>query len=78
MVLTPSPRSESRWAAAIVLEIAYGVRVTSLDDQLVKMAERATVETVLAGSPGSMLVVAALGVGVGGSTWTGSVLLRCL
>ena len=39
-----------------MLEIAYGVRVTSLDDQLVKMAERTTVETVLAGSPGSMLV----------------------
>ena len=39
-----------------MLEIAYGVRVASLDDELVKVAERATVETVLAGSPGSMLV----------------------
>ena len=39
-----------------MLEITYGVRVTSLDDELVKIAERATVETVLAGSPGSMLV----------------------
>ena len=39
-----------------MLEITYGVRVTSLDDELVKTVERATVETVLAGSPGSMLV----------------------
>ena len=40
----------------MVLDIAYGYRVTSLDDKLVETAEKTTVETVLAGSPGSMLV----------------------
>ncbi|KAI0742389.1 cytochrome P450 [Daedaleopsis nitida] len=45
-----------RWAGAIILEIAYGYRVTSLNDRLVELAERTTVETVLGGSPGSMLV----------------------
>nr|ANC28042.1 cytochrome P450 [Polyporus umbellatus] len=45
-----------RWAAAIVLEVAYGYRVTHLGDELVQTAERTTVETVIAGSPGSMLV----------------------
>ncbi|PIL26517.1 cytochrome P450 [Ganoderma sinense ZZ0214-1] len=44
------------WAGAMVLDIAYGYRVTSLDDRLVETAERTTVETVIAGSPGSMLV----------------------
>ncbi|KAM5539597.1 hypothetical protein V8D89_006706 [Ganoderma adspersum] len=46
----------TRWAGAMVLDIAYGYRVTSLGDPLVETAERTTVETVLAGSPGSMLV----------------------
>ncbi|TBU39014.1 cytochrome P450 [Dichomitus squalens] len=45
-----------RWAAAMVLDIAYGYRVTGLGDELVETAERTTVETVIAGSPGSMLV----------------------
>lgn len=40
----------------MVLDIAYGYRVTSIGDPLVETAERTTVETVLAGSPGSMLV----------------------
>lgn len=44
------------WAGAIILEIAYGYRVTSNKDPLVEIAERTTVETVLGGSPGSMLV----------------------
>ena len=38
------------------MDIAYGYRVTSLGDELVETAERTTVETVIAGSPGSMLV----------------------
>ncbi|KAH9856113.1 cytochrome P450 [Lenzites betulinus] len=45
-----------RWAAAIIMEIAYGHRVTSLDDKYIALAEKTTVETVRAGSPGSMLV----------------------
>ncbi|OCH85972.1 cytochrome P450 monooxygenase [Obba rivulosa] len=45
-----------RYAAAQVLDFAYNHKVTSLDDKLVQLAERATTETVLAGSPGSMLV----------------------
>ena len=40
----------------MVLDIAYGYRVTSMDDELVEMAERANMGTVLAGSPGSVLV----------------------
>ncbi|OSD03875.1 cytochrome P450 [Trametes coccinea BRFM310] len=45
-----------RWAAATIMEIAYGHRVTSIEDKYIELAERATVETVKAGSPGSMLV----------------------
>ncbi|CDO76596.1 hypothetical protein BN946_scf184868.g10 [Trametes cinnabarina] len=45
-----------RWAAATIMEIAYGHRVTSLEDKYIELAERTTVETVKAGSPGSMLV----------------------
>ncbi|EIW56941.1 cytochrome P450 [Trametes versicolor FP-101664 SS1] len=45
-----------RWAAATIMEIAYGHHVTSIDDKYIALAEKTTVETVLAGSPGSMLV----------------------
>ncbi|KAI0632668.1 cytochrome P450 [Trametes polyzona] len=45
-----------RWAAGIIMEIAYGHRVTSIDDSFIALAEKTTVETVRAGSPGSMLV----------------------
>ncbi|TFK84725.1 cytochrome P450 [Polyporus arcularius HHB13444] len=45
-----------RWSAALVFDIAYGHRIASLDDELVTLNERVTEETVLAGSPGSMLV----------------------
>ncbi|OBZ74506.1 O-methylsterigmatocystin oxidoreductase [Grifola frondosa] len=45
-----------RWSAGMILEITYGHRVMSLNDKYIKIAERATVETVRAGSPGSMLV----------------------
>ncbi|KAI8992754.1 cytochrome P450 [Trametes punicea] len=45
-----------RWAAATIMEIAYGHRVTSLEDKYIALAEATTVETVKAGSPGSMLV----------------------
>ncbi|KAI9061923.1 cytochrome P450 [Trametes sanguinea] len=45
-----------RWAAATIMEIAYGHRVTSIEDKYIELAERTTVETVKAGSPGSMLV----------------------
>lgn len=48
--------STDSWAGAIILEIAYGYQVTSLNDPLVEIAERTTIETVLGGSPGSMLV----------------------
>ena len=36
--------------------MAYGHRIASLHDPLVVLNERVTEETVLAGSPGSMLV----------------------
>ncbi|KAI0819811.1 cytochrome P450 [Trametes gibbosa] len=45
-----------RWAVGTIMEITYGHRIHSLDDEYVKLARDATVETVLAGSPGSMLV----------------------
>ncbi|RPD73721.1 cytochrome P450 [Lentinus tigrinus ALCF2SS1-7] len=45
-----------RWSASLVFDIAYGHRISSLDDELVALNERVTEETVLAGSPGSMLV----------------------
>ncbi|KAH9886935.1 cytochrome P450 [Cubamyces lactineus] len=45
-----------RWAVGSIMEITYGHRIHSMDDEYVKLARNATVETVLAGSPGSMLV----------------------
>ncbi|KAI0087694.1 cytochrome P450, partial [Irpex rosettiformis] len=42
-----------RYAAAILTYIAYGHTVTSLSDPLLKLADKATTETVRAGSPGS-------------------------
>ena len=38
------------------MEITYGHRIDSLEDKYVKLAHDATEATVLAGSPGSMLV----------------------
>ncbi|KAI0640925.1 cytochrome P450 [Trametes meyenii] len=46
----------TRWAAATIMEITYGHRVKSNDDPFIALAEEAAVETVKAGSPGSMLV----------------------
>ena len=40
----------------MALDIAYGYRVTSMGDELVETAERANMGTVLAESPGSVLV----------------------
>ncbi|KAI0351242.1 cytochrome P450 [Trametes cingulata] len=45
-----------RWAVGTIMDITYGHRIHSMDDEYVKIARNATVETVLAGSPGSMLV----------------------
>ncbi|GBE87235.1 Multifunctional cytochrome P450 monooxygenase af510 [Sparassis crispa] len=45
-----------RFAAALIMEIAYGHTVRSLDDTYIQIADRATTETVEAGTPGSMLV----------------------
>ncbi|CDO69938.1 hypothetical protein BN946_scf184836.g12 [Trametes cinnabarina] len=45
-----------RWAVGTIMEITYGHRIHSLEDEYVRIARTATVETVLAGSPGSMLV----------------------
>ncbi|OCH90107.1 cytochrome P450 monooxygenase [Obba rivulosa] len=45
-----------RFAAALIMEITYGHTITSLNDQFLRIAERATTETVANGSPGSMLV----------------------
>lgn len=39
----------ARFAAATIMEIAYGHRVTSNDDPYVRMAQEATLETALAG-----------------------------
>ncbi|OSX56954.1 hypothetical protein POSPLADRAFT_1158493 [Postia placenta MAD-698-R-SB12] len=45
-----------RFAAAMILQIAYGHSVTSLDDKFIHLAERAGKETVEYGSAGVMLV----------------------
>ncbi|KAI0640974.1 cytochrome P450 [Trametes meyenii] len=45
-----------RWAVGMIMEITYGHRIHSMEDEYVRLARRTTVETVLAGSPGSMLV----------------------
>ncbi|KAI0338581.1 cytochrome P450 [Trametopsis cervina] len=42
-----------RFPAAVLTEVAYGHRVTGLDDKLIALAEKAGAETVRAGSPGS-------------------------
>ena len=54
------------------MEITYGHRIHSMDDEYVKLARNATVETVLAGSPGSMLVDF-----FPVCKWRPSLLLRC-
>lgn len=45
-----------RWSTGMIMEITYGHRIQSMEDQYVKLAHEATEATVLAGSPGSMLV----------------------
>ncbi|KAF9812881.1 hypothetical protein IEO21_05932 [Rhodonia placenta] len=45
-----------RFAAAMIMQIAYGHSVTSLDDKFVHLAERAGKETVEYGNAGVMLV----------------------
>ncbi|CCL99826.1 uncharacterized protein FIBRA_01850 [Fibroporia radiculosa] len=45
-----------RFAAAMIMKIAYGHTVTSIDDKYIHIAESAAKETVEAGGPGSMLV----------------------
>ncbi|KAH8093136.1 cytochrome P450 [Cristinia sonorae] len=49
-------RHFTRFAAATLMEITYGHRVISESDLYVHLAERATSETVKAGSPARMLV----------------------
>ncbi|KAI8992762.1 cytochrome P450 [Trametes punicea] len=44
------------YLAAILVEVTYGKRVNSLDDQLVRVAERGIESSNATGSPGSMLV----------------------
>ncbi|KAM5537299.1 hypothetical protein V8D89_009029 [Ganoderma adspersum] len=46
----------NRWSTGMIMEITYGHRIDSLEDPYVKLAYEATSATVLAGSPGSMLV----------------------
>ncbi|KAK7688877.1 hypothetical protein QCA50_007568 [Cerrena zonata] len=46
----------TRFTAATVAEIAYGLTVRSLDDEYIHLADRTASETVEAGSAGSMLV----------------------
>jgi len=46
----------ARFAAALIMDIAYGHVVTSDDDELVRLGERANFEIALAGSAGSMIV----------------------
>lgn len=45
-----------RYLAAILLEVTYGKQITSLDNELVQVADRALEGTDAAGSPGSTLV----------------------
>ncbi|KAI0742440.1 cytochrome P450 [Daedaleopsis nitida] len=46
----------NRWSTGMIMDITYGHRISSLQDKYVKLAHDATAATVLAGSPGSMLV----------------------
>ncbi|TFK67985.1 cytochrome P450 [Pluteus cervinus] len=58
--LTQSPKSYvdhlRRYAAATILKITYGHKVTSVDDLFVRLAERAGTLTVESGSPAATLV----------------------
>ncbi|PSR76828.1 hypothetical protein PHLCEN_2v8209 [Hermanssonia centrifuga] len=45
-----------RYAAAIIVEIAYGHTVSSLEDEYIEIADRATTETVTAGTPGASIL----------------------
>ncbi|KAI0782080.1 cytochrome P450 monooxygenase [Abortiporus biennis] len=45
-----------RYTAAVIVEIVFGHTITAMDDIHIRLAETATVATVEAGSPGSMLV----------------------
>ena len=45
-----------RYVAGTLLEITYGQRLTSMNDPIVQLAERAVNATNESGSPGSMLV----------------------
>lgn len=45
-----------RHSAALMIEIVYGHKVTGFDDEYVKIAERASTETIAAGSPGSSVL----------------------
>ncbi len=42
-----------RFVAALLMEIVYGHKILSLEDEYVELAERAGTESVLVGSPGS-------------------------
>ncbi len=46
----------TRYVAATLLEITYGRRLTSMDDELVQLAQRSLTAANEGGSPGSMLV----------------------
>ncbi|PIL26282.1 hypothetical protein GSI_12038 [Ganoderma sinense ZZ0214-1] len=45
-----------RYVAGTLLEITYGQRLTSMNDLIVQLAERAVIATNESGSPGSMVV----------------------
>jgi len=45
-----------RYTASLILKLAYGHRVTSMDDEYVQVSETAVTRTIESGSPGSMPV----------------------
>ncbi len=51
----PAERCTS-YAAAIIVEIAYGHTVSGLEDEYIEIADRATTETVTAGTPGTSIL----------------------
>ena len=54
--LREDTQCDCRYVGALMMEIAYGHEVTSLDDEIVVLAEKAVGATTEAGSPAATLI----------------------
>ena len=45
-----------RYTAALIAEIVFGYRISSLNDEYVLLAENASTQTIMSGSPGSSVL----------------------